>query len=268
MSEETVYADLKFQDSEKKENINNFDRCGAKEPTAPPHLQHKSILILTLLCLLLFVGLGVLGGMFFTTLKREMVKLSKLQNTKEELQQNLSVQLMHNINSSKKVRSLSITLQKISTELCRKLYQKEPAHKCKPCPKTSMWYKDSCYSLLDGYENWQNGELLCSSQNASLLTIKNRSALEFVKSENLYNYWLGLSPRKEYINNVKVGDNIFSSVWSERSTSDLKKMYCGYINGMYVYYDYCTQRKLVMCEKAADKVKIESVLSKIPGETI
>uniref|UniRef100_A0A8C6QNH1 C-type lectin domain family 12, member a n=1 Tax=Nannospalax galili TaxID=1026970 RepID=A0A8C6QNH1_NANGA len=257
MSEETVYADLKFQDSEKKENINNFDRCGAK---APPHLQHKSILILTLLCLLLFVGLGVLGGMFFTTLKREMVKLSKLQNTKEELQQNLSVQLMHNINSSKKVRSLSITLQKISTELCRKLYQKEPAHKCKPCPKTSMWYKDSCYSLLDGYENWQNGELLCSSQNASLLTIKNRSALV-----------------RFHVSSCEKGGHfghfllcIYSKIYSlsERSTSDLKKMYCGYINGMYVYYDYCTQRKLVMCEKAADKVKIESVLSKIPGETI
>lgn len=264
MSEETVYANLKFQDSDKKENIEKFERCGEKEHDGPPHSQHKPVLILTLLCLLLFVGVGVLGAIFYTTLKREMVKVNKLENTKEELQGNLSLQLMHNINCSKKVGNLSITLQMIATKLCRKLYQKEPEHRCKPCPKESKWYKDSCYSPLHGYKTWQTGEMLCSAQNASLLTIKNKSALEFLKSEKLSNYWLGLSPSKRYMDNMKVNEKIFSFVWSGNGTSDLSKMYCGYISGFYVYFDYCSQEKIVMCEKAAEEVKVESVLSEIP----
>jgi hypothetical protein len=35
---------------------------------------------------------------------------------------------MDNINSSEKIRSLSITLQKLATKLCHKLYNEEPGN--------------------------------------------------------------------------------------------------------------------------------------------
>lgn len=54
-----------------------------------------------------------------------MKKLKELQNSREKLERNVSLQLMHNMNSSEKIRNLSITLQDIATKLCYELYRKE-----------------------------------------------------------------------------------------------------------------------------------------------
>ncbi|XP_036037514.1 C-type lectin domain family 12 member A isoform X2 [Onychomys torridus] len=235
MTEEIVYANLKFQDTDKKENIQKSERC---------------------------------GGRVYTTLETEMIKSSQLQNIKEELQRNVSLQLMHDLNSSKKIGNLSAMLQKIATQLCRELYKKEPEHQCKPCPKGSKWFKDSCYSKLDGFGTWQKSGMLCSARNASLLKIKNRSELEFVKSEGLHGYWLGLLPRKNYVRSEILNENMFLSVGFERSTYDLHKMYCGYLEGIYVYYTYCTLEKSIICEETASKVQVESVLNDLPQESV
>ena len=57
-----------------------------------------------------------------------MRKLNKLQNFKEELQRNISLQLMSNMNSSKMIRNLSVTLQVTATKLCHELYKREPGN--------------------------------------------------------------------------------------------------------------------------------------------
>lgn len=62
------------------------------------------------------------------TSKREMEKFKTLHNFKEELQRNISLLLMDNMNSSKKISNLSITLQEIATKLCYELYRKEPGN--------------------------------------------------------------------------------------------------------------------------------------------
>ncbi|KAH0506230.1 40S ribosomal protein S2 [Microtus ochrogaster] len=115
MSEEIVYANLKFQDSDKKENLQTSDKCGGKE------------------------------------------------------------------------------------------------HKCKPCLKGSQWFEDSCYSKLGMSETWQVSEMLCSSRNGSLLKIKNRNVLEFIKSKKLKGYWLGLMPRTEKPPYEELNENMFLS---------------------------------------------------------
>lgn len=212
MSEEITYADLKFQDSSEKENIYEFDGVGIKAPPVPSHGWRRRTLALTFLCLLLLVGLGVLGSIFYTTLKIETGKLNKMQIFKEELQKNVSLQLIHNKNSSKMIRDLSITLQEIATKLCHELYKREPEHKCKPCPKAWMWHEDSCYVLSDHDETWQESVMSCSAQNASLLTIKSKSVLEFIKSKKLRGYWLGLSS-EEYQGYQKLDETIISSNW-------------------------------------------------------
>nr|XP_004668683.2 C-type lectin domain family 12 member A [Jaculus jaculus] len=260
MSEEITYANLKFQDFDKKDNIQELDICGPKVPPAPSHLWNKTVLALSFLCLLLLIGLGVLGGMFYATLQAHMAELSRLQNAEEELQRNVSAQMLHNSNSSAEISKLSSSLQRLATSLCRELYKKEPEHKCKPCPKSSVWYKGSCYFQLSDAHAWQASERLCSAQNASLLTIEDKSTLEFIKSSNLYHFWLGLSPTYNYIDHVTIDEKIFSSKWFKGNTSNLSELYCGYVNGNYVSYSACSRKKSVMCLKTASEVKVMNML--------
>lgn len=256
MSEEVTYADLKFQDSSQTENIQKFDKFEKEEPPVHSRVWRQRALALTVLCLLLLIGLGVLGGIC-------MEKLNKLQHFKEELQRNMSLQLMQNTNSSQKIRNLSIKLEEIATKLCRELYIKNKGNKCKPCPEEWMWHDDNCYLLLSGYQHWktwQKSDEICSDYNASLLTIKSKRVLEFIKSLQLNHYWLGLSPRKD---NKKYG-NLDTSIpfdWFTRNTSVISdKMYCGYIQYASFFYVKCTDTKNIVCEKLAQSVKIESIL--------
>lgn len=259
MSEEVTYADLKFQNSSERENIQVFYKLEEKAPPAPSYVWRQRALCLTLLCLLLLTALGVLASMFYVTLKIEMEKTNELQNVKEELQSNVSLHLMNITDSSQKIRNLSITLQNIATRLCYELYKKEPEHKCKPCPKNWRWHKDMCYGLHNELQTWQKSEVICSGQNASLLMIKDKSVLEFIKSLNLYDYWLGLFLKKDYIYSETVDALINSSDWFIRNTDDINKKSCGYIYGTVVYYN-CKYKKRYICEKMANSVKIESTL--------
>lgn len=197
-----------------------------------------------------------------------MIKSNQLQRVKEELQENVSLQLMHNLNNSKKIKTLSAMLQNIATQLCQELSKKEPGHKCKPCPKASDWYKDSCYSRFQKYATWQESVEFCSARNASLLKIKNKDELEFIKSKELYNYWLALPPSKFYRSYELLSEKMFLSEGFKRSTYDLNGMYCGSIEGIYVYYRKCDEEKYTMCEETASKVQVESVLSDLPEGSI
>lgn len=267
MSEEIVYANLKFQDSDKKEETQKSDKCGGKVSSAAAHSQQKTVLILTLLCLLLVTGVGVLGGIFYTTLETEMIKSNQLQSVKEELQENVSLQLIHNLNNSQKIKNLSAMLQNLATQLCRELYNKEPEHKCKPCPKGSEWYKDSCYSQFSQYATWQASAMACSARNASLLKVNNKDTLEFLKSKKLRSYWLGLPPREDSMQ-YALSEKMFLPEEFERSTDDINKLYCGYIDRLNVYYTYCTNENKIICEETASKVQVESVLNGLPEDSI
>ncbi|XP_037371213.1 C-type lectin domain family 12 member A-like [Talpa occidentalis] len=256
MSEEIMYADLKFQDSSKTEN----GKSGIKAPAAPPRSWQCRVVALAVFCLLLLAGLGILGSMFYGTSNMQMGKLNKLQSFKEELQRNLSLQLIENMNSSVKIRNLSITLQKMATKLCHQLYKKYPEHKCKPCRKRWLWHEDSCYLLSQQREDWQTSEQECQNLNASLLKIKNKSVLDFIKSQTT-DFWLGLSPRKNQGSFEMLKEKISSSDWFINNTNGFSgEMYCGYRYSEYVYYTLCTERKKFICEKLANRVKIENTL--------
>lgn len=60
---------------------------------------------------------------------------------------------------------------------------------------------------------------------------------------------------------------LFFSYRFERSAYDLRKMYCGYIEGIYVHYTYCTLEKSIICEETAGNVQVESVLNDLPQES-
>lgn len=81
----------------------------------------------------MYWGINILYHFFFfngvyLTLKIEMEKLEKLQNFKDKLQNNVSLQLTYNMDSLKEIRNLSSTLQEMATKLCYELYQKEPGN--------------------------------------------------------------------------------------------------------------------------------------------
>ncbi|XP_003803430.1 C-type lectin domain family 12 member A isoform X2 [Otolemur garnettii] len=269
MSEEVTYADLRFQGSNKTENTQEFDELKKKAAATPSHVWRHAVLPLGFLCLLLFIGMGVLGGMFYKTLKIEKEKFGKLQNINEELERNVSLQLMNNTSSSNELRNLSNTLQKIATKLCYELYRQKSEHKCKPCPTRWLWHEKSCYLLDQEERTWQDSKTACAAQNASLLKINNKSALDFIKPWKLYDYWLGLSPETENTKPhfKKLDDILNSSAWIIENINDLNNMYCGYMHGTYVYYRACGYKSKAICQKMANPVKIESTLtSDIPDE--
>ncbi|KAM9671686.1 LOW QUALITY PROTEIN: C-type lectin domain family 12 member A-like [Trichechus inunguis] len=170
MSEEATYEELNFRYSSKTENIQEFDNLEKKALSAPSRVWRRMTWALTLLCLLLLIGLGILGIIFYITSKIEMGKLSELQNLKGELESNISLQQRSNMN-------FSITLQNIATQLCRELCKTPKERKCKPCPETWLWHEDTCYGFFYEMDTWQNSEMRCSSLNASLLKIKSESVL-------------------------------------------------------------------------------------------
>ncbi|XP_069867723.1 C-type lectin domain family 12 member A-like [Dipodomys merriami] len=175
---------------------------------------------------------------------------------------------MGNVNSSEKIQNLnekiqnlSITVQTLATRLCQELQKKEPGHKCKPCPPEWLWHANRCYLLYYIYDTWQKSEQFCADLNASLLKINNNDTLEFVKSIQLFGYWLGASPRYYQTNSMTVDQSVASSIWLKNKPSALNGMYCAYMTeNRRIAYDDCSLKSSSLCEKMAGAVRVESML--------
>ncbi|XP_012891681.1 PREDICTED: C-type lectin domain family 12 member A-like [Dipodomys ordii] len=202
-------------------------------------------------------------------------KVYKQQYGQGELQRNVCLQQMGNVNSSEtiqnlnekiqnlneKIQNLSMALQTLATRLCQELQEKEPGHKCKPCPQDWIWHKNRCYLPYHIYTTWQNSEKSCADRNASLLKINNKDALEFVKSWQLFGYWIGASPRKNSTNTMTVDQSVASSIWLKNKPSAFNGMYCAFMTeDKRILYDSCLASRYAMCEKMAGPVRVESVL--------
>lgn len=259
--EEVTYADLKFQDSSQRKNKEEFEKFEIKAHPAPSDAWRHRILII--LCLLLLLGLGVLGGMFYVTFKMQAEKIKKLQKVKDELQRNVSLQMMDNMNSSAAIRNLSLTLQHMATKLCRELNSNKKEHKCQPCPEKWMWHDDKCYLISYNYKSWLESEMDCSSQNATLLTVKSESVLKFIQSQDiLQQFWLRLHlPRDEAkrFKNTPLR-NLINFVWFDNDIHNLQDQMCGYSSKYYLNFKACTSVEYFICEKMSNPVKTESIL--------
>ncbi|XP_042525233.1 C-type lectin domain family 12 member A-like [Dipodomys spectabilis] len=224
MSEEVTSASLIFHDSGKREKIPEFDTMETK--------------------------------------------VYKQQNVQEELQRNMCLHQMGNVNSSENIQNLnekiqnqSITLQTLATRLCRELQEKEPGHKCKPCPPNWLWHANRCYLPYHIYTTWQKSEQFCADRNASLLKINNKDTVEFVKPIQLFGYWLGASPTQDSTNSMTVDQSVASSIWLKNKPSAFNGMYCAHMtSNMRIAYDDCLGLRYAICEKMAGPVRVESVL--------
>ncbi|KAM9672116.1 natural killer cells antigen CD94-like [Trichechus inunguis] len=63
---------------------------------------------------------------------------------------------------------------------------------CCSCPEKWIGYLCSCYFISNEEKTWAESRNSCASQNSSLLQLKNRDELDFLKSSGLYS-WIGLS---------------------------------------------------------------------------
>nr|XP_023404892.1 natural killer cells antigen CD94-like [Loxodonta africana] len=63
---------------------------------------------------------------------------------------------------------------------------------CCSCPEKWIGYRCNCYFISNGKNTWAESRNSCASQNSSLLYLKSRDELDFLKSSR-YFYWIGLS---------------------------------------------------------------------------
>ncbi|XP_003803428.1 C-type lectin domain family 1 member A [Otolemur garnettii] len=182
--------------------ISLYSRASAATRRSEPgHTEHRTPspawrpvgLTLLTLCLVLLIGLAVLGFLFF-----QFYQLSNTQqdtiSQKEERLGNLSRQLQ---SLQAQNRKLAETLQHVAEKLCRELYNKTGGHRCSPCPEKWKWHGDKCYQFYKESRSWQGCEHFCIAENSTMLKISTQEMLEFAMpqsySEFFYSYWTGLS---------------------------------------------------------------------------
>ncbi|XP_009969334.3 C-type lectin domain family 12 member A-like isoform X2 [Tyto alba] len=183
MTEEVTYANLKFENSHELDNITKREDTKEKGPPTSSRSSWPVVLILFTLCLTLLTALVALAVLFFQIHKDYRTQLRDLNMTKNELQANFSNML-----------------QTIGNQLCldgeSKL--KNNGQNCVLCPANWKWEgNDMCYYHSEEKESSEQSHQFCSSQNSTLLLIKEAAKLELVKKFPRRIYWLGLTFRAE-----------------------------------------------------------------------
>uniref|UniRef100_A0A8D0UXB3 C-type lectin domain family 12 member B n=1 Tax=Sus scrofa TaxID=9823 RepID=A0A8D0UXB3_PIG len=105
-------------------------------------------------------------------------KLSQLQKIIHQQQDNLSQQLSYyrNFPTEEELKSQISNLLKrqrqMAVKLCQELIIHTSDHKCKPCPKTWHWHRNSCYYFATNEEKtWPNSRKSCMDKNSTLVKI-------------------------------------------------------------------------------------------------
>uniref|UniRef100_A0A8D1MRR6 C-type lectin domain family 12 member B n=1 Tax=Sus scrofa TaxID=9823 RepID=A0A8D1MRR6_PIG len=126
---------------------------------ASSSIWRQAALGLLTFCLMLLIGLVTLGIMFI--------------NTKEELKSQIS-------NLLKRQRQMAV-------KLCQELIihtSEHRDHKCKPCPKTWHWHRNSCYYFATNEEKtWPNSRKSCMDKNSTLVKIASQNILRLLFSK-------------------------------------------------------------------------------------
>uniref|UniRef100_A0A8B9E5P7 C-type lectin domain-containing protein n=3 Tax=Anser cygnoides TaxID=8845 RepID=A0A8B9E5P7_ANSCY len=146
-------------------------------------------------------------------------------------------------------------LQAIGNQLClggRKDLQNNDLN-CVLCPTNWKWPGDgdTCYYHSTEQKTWQQSNGFCSSQNSTLLLVKDTAKLEMVKKIPRKTFWLGLSFRAE-----KQGwfwaDNTTVTEEQKSWTNNLQlPHFCGYIYNRVIYSHRCDEINYYVCEKPA-----------------
>uniref|UniRef100_A0A2K6EG75 C-type lectin domain-containing protein n=2 Tax=Propithecus coquereli TaxID=379532 RepID=A0A2K6EG75_PROCO len=172
--------DMLDDDGDTTMSLHSRASAAARRPE-PGHTEHGTLspawrpvgLTLLALCLVLLIGLAVLGLVFF-----QFYQLSNTQqdsiSQKEERLGNLSRQLQ---SLQAQNRKLAETLQRVAEKLCRELYNKTGGHRCSPCPEKWKWHGNKCYQFYKEIRSWQGCEHFCIAENSTMLKINTQEVL-------------------------------------------------------------------------------------------
>ncbi|XP_059582734.1 C-type lectin domain family 2 member L [Alligator mississippiensis] len=99
---------------------------------------------------------------------------------------------------------------------------------CRPCPEDWMWYRNQCYYFSNEIRDWNTSRKFCSSHNAILPIIKEKSALDTIYSnKGEENYWIGLRKEPEGWRWVDGSPFINDTISLEKEGQN---MACAYLN--------------------------------------
>ncbi|XP_006906894.1 C-type lectin domain family 12 member B [Pteropus alecto] len=276
MSEEVTYTTLTFQDSVGAGNNQDRHNLRKREYSALAPIWRWAALSLLTLCLMLLIGLVTLGVMFLQTsneINSDSEKLSRLQKTIHQRQDNLSQQLSNYGNLSTEEEFLKSQISdllkrqgQMAIRLCQELVIHTSDHKCNPCPKMWQWYQNSCYSFATNEEEtWTNSRKICMNKNSTLVKIDSLEEKDFLKSQLLpqfFFFWLGLSWDPSSRSWLWEDGSIPSpSLFSTKEYAQINgSKGCAYFQKGHIYISRCSAEISWICEKTAALVKIEDLV--------
>ncbi|XP_029896379.1 C-type lectin domain family 12 member A-like isoform X5 [Aquila chrysaetos chrysaetos] len=249
MTEEVTYANLKFENSHELDNITKPEDTKKKvshllfmtEFLPGPSTSSRScwpvVPILLTLCLALLMALVTLAVLFFQIPKDYRKQLRDLNMTKNELHANFSN-----------------TLQAIGNQLCLEGEKnlKNNGQNCVLCPANWKWEGgDTCYYHSKTTKSWEESHQFCSSQNSTLLLIKEQAKLSLVQKFPRTSYWLGLIFRPQQ----RIWYWTDNTALTEEQKSWTKQINflqpCGYVYYSTIYSRTCKEEVYYICEKPA-----------------
>ncbi|XP_009892453.1 PREDICTED: C-type lectin domain family 12 member A-like [Charadrius vociferus] len=241
MTEEVTYANLKFGNSYEVDNITEPEVTKEKGPPTSSRSCWPVILVLFILCLALLMALVTLAVLFFQISKDYGTQLRDLNITKNELRTNFSNML-----------------QAIGNQLCLEGQKnfKNNGQNCVLCPANWKWEGgDTCYYHSEEKKSMEQSHQFCSSQNSTLLLIKQKAKLELVKTFNRRVYWLGLTYRTEQ-RDWYWADNTALTKEQKSWTVDINPhRKCGYFYYTAIYSTRCEEPNYYICEKPATQLQ-------------
>ncbi|XP_035171341.1 C-type lectin domain family 1 member A-like [Oxyura jamaicensis] len=238
MTDEIIYANLKFENCYEMDTVPEPEVPKEKGLPTSSHSWWPLVLILITICLALLMGLMTLAILFSQGSKDYRTQIRDLNITKNDLHANFSKML-----------------QAIGSQLClggSKDLQNNDLN-CVLCPTNWKWPGDGdmCYYHSTEQKTWQQSLWFCSSQNSTLLLVKDMAKLELVKKIPKKTFWIGLSFRAD-----KKGwfwaDNTTVTEEQKSWTNNLQlPLLCGYIYNHVIYSHVCEAVDYYVCEKPA-----------------
>ncbi|XP_053157360.1 natural killer cells antigen CD94-like isoform X2 [Hemicordylus capensis] len=234
MTEEIEYAQLNFHKSHGLENVHELHTVEVKEPLKPKELQCKEpfqdiptssfrwricALVALILCLLLLVGLLVLGIKFIQVTMDLQVQHRDLQLAWEDLKMNSSRKILH-----------------IKANLC---------------------LEGEKVDTNSGKKTWQESKNFCSSWNSTLLIPQEKSRNWVQNTFQQTNFWIGIYKDRSgqwfETNEVPCSKKYLSMSWFYlRNVRNQEE--CAYLSSWYVYSETGCHSETIhhwICEKAA-----------------
>ncbi|XP_039730245.1 natural killer cells antigen CD94-like isoform X2 [Pteropus medius] len=119
---------------------------------------------------------------------------------------------------------------------------------CCPCQEKWIGYQCNCYFISNERKTWAESRNFCASQNSSLLKLKNRDELSFIKS-NIAFYWIGLFYNKDHRAWVWEDGSAFSQdLFSLSQNVNIQKC-IAYNPSKTVSEEYCRYKNHFICKQ-------------------